>query len=115
MQNMLYALAGLVAGIDIANIAFNEGKAAPGFGANDVAHHVQIFLVAGHKVVQPNHGLPKLEQGFQQVGANKARNAGDEPTRRFGCHGFGKFGIRAHVLRPVFRFSACACALGAGA
>ena len=105
MQNVLHALAGGVAGVDIANIAFDEGKPTPRFWANDVAHHVQIFLVAGKEVVQTNHGLPKFQQMFQQVGANKARNAGDKPTRRLGSHGFGKIGIRAHfcVLFSDFR------------
>ena len=60
MQHVLYALAGFMAGVQITNVAFNEGKTAPGFRPDDIAHHIKIFLVAGQKVVQPDDCLPKL-------------------------------------------------------
>ncbi len=35
--------------------------------------------MAGGEVVEPDDGLVELEQGFQQVGADEAGDAGDEP------------------------------------
>lgn len=40
---------------------------------------IQVVLVAGGEVVEPDDGLVELEQGFQQVGADEAGHAGDEP------------------------------------
>ena len=97
MQHMLHAFAGLVAGIDIANVAFNECKAAPGFRPDDITHHVQILLVTGQKVVQPHNGLAHLQKVLKQIGTDKTRHACNQPAGRGGLHRGTQLGIRAHV------------------
>ena len=81
VQHMVDALADLAAGIQITDVAFHKGEATPGFRPHQVAHHIQIFLVAGEKVVQTHHGLAHAQQVFQQVGADKAGHARDQPAR----------------------------------
>ena len=97
MQHMIHTFAGLAAGIQIADVAFDEGEAAPGFGAHQGFHHVQVLLVTGEEVVQTHHGLPHLEQMFQQVGADETGNAGHQPGGGFGTHFFAQLGIGAHI------------------
>ena len=97
MQHMIHTFAGLAAGIQIADVAFDEGEAAPGFGAHQGFHHVQVLLVTGEEVVQTHHGLPHLEQMFQQVGTDETGNAGHQPGGGFGTHFFAQLGIGAHI------------------
>ena len=97
MQHMVHAFASLAAGIQIADVAFDEGEAAPSFGAHQGLHHVQVLLVTGEEVVQAHHGLPHLEQMFQQVGADETGNAGHQPGGGFGTHLFAQLGIGAHI------------------
>ena len=53
--------------------------------------------VTGEEVVQTHHGLPHLEQMFQQVGADETGNAGHQPGGGFGTHFFAQLGIGGHI------------------
>ncbi len=86
MQHVVHVLAGRAAGFQIANVPFDEGKAAPGFRPHQVAHHVQVFLIAREEIVQTDHGLAQQKQVFQQIGADEARNARDKPAGGRGLH-----------------------------
>ena len=65
-----------------ADVALDEVEVGPLRGAHQGLHFVQVALVAGGKVVQANHALAELEQGFEQVAANEAGHAGDQPGVR---------------------------------
>lgn len=41
-----------------------------------------VALVAGGKVIEADQALAQLEQGFEQVGADEAGHADDEPSVR---------------------------------
>ena len=62
MEHMVGALAGAAAGIEVADIALDEGEARPGLLAHGLAHHVEIFLIAGEEVVEPGDILAEAEQ-----------------------------------------------------
>ena len=67
------------------DIAFDEAEAAPLLGRDERAHFVEVVLIAGREVVQSDDGLVELEQRFQQIGADEAGHAGDEPLLRAFC------------------------------
>jgi len=83
VQDVIDALAGLPAVAQVADVAFDESEARPLRGRDQALHFIQVALVAGGEVVQPHHFLVQLEQGFEQVAANEAGDAGDQPL--FGC------------------------------
>ena len=56
-----------------------KAEARPLRGRDQALHFVQVALVAGGEVVQPHDFLVQLEQGFEQVAADEAGNAGDQP------------------------------------
>ena len=58
---------------------------------------VQIALIARSEVVEPNDTLVELEQGFQEVGADKTGNTGDEPGPRVVAEGGLDLGVAWHL------------------
>ena len=52
-------------------------------GATQALHLVEVALVAGGEVVQADDRLVELQQGLEQVAADEAGDAGDQPC--FGC------------------------------
>lgn len=101
MEDIINAFTGFLASLQVANIAFDKVEALPLFGGDEGFNFVEITLVTGGKVVQPNYTLAEFKQGLQQVGADKAGYAGDEP----GFRGSGKFlqqrFVRRHGLNSV--------------
>ncbi len=69
----------------VADVAFDEGETSPLVGGDGLLDFVQVVLVAGGKVVQADDGLVQLQEGFQQVGADEACYAGDQPGFGVGC------------------------------
>lgn len=69
----------LAAVVQVADIALDEVEVLPLFGVDQALHLIQVVLVAGGEVIQPHHPLVELQQGFQQVGADKAGHPGDQP------------------------------------
>jgi len=63
----------------LADVAFDEVEAGPLRRGDKSLHFVEVALVAGGEIIQAHHALVELEQGFQQVAANEACHAGDEP------------------------------------
>ena len=74
---------GCSAVFQLADVALDEVEVGPLGGGDQALHFVQVALVAGGEVVQANHALVELEQGLQQVTADEAGHACDEP-------GFGR-------------------------
>ncbi|MNG31709.1 hypothetical protein D3C84_1175600 [compost metagenome] len=59
--------------------------------------------MAGGEVVEADHALVELEQGFQQVGADEAGDAGDQPVFR----GLREFLQQLFVAGHGARFCLC--------
>lgn len=70
---------GALAVLELANVALDELKVGPLLRGDQALHFVQVALVAGGEVVEADHALVKLEQGFEQVAADEAGHTGDEP------------------------------------
>ena len=85
MQNVIHVLHGLLAGGRIADIALDEREVPPLFGAHRFLDFVQVVLMAGCEVVQTDDRLVQLQQGFQQIGADEAGAAGDQPALGLGA------------------------------
>ena len=83
VQHVVDALAGALAVGQAADVALDEAEARPLRRRNEALHFIQVALVAGGEVVQPHDFLVQLEQGFEQVAADEAGDAGDQPF--FGC------------------------------
>lgn len=82
VQHMVGAAYRQPAGVQVADIAFDKAEALPGVFAYVVPHLIQVVPVAGGEIVQADHGLAQAQQGFQQVGADKAGHAGYQPGFR---------------------------------
>jgi hypothetical protein len=78
---------------ELPDVAFDEVEAGPLFGGDQGLDFVQVALVAGGEVVQADDALVEFEQGLQQVGADEAGHAGDEP----GAGGLGQVGQELFV------------------
>ena len=112
MQNVAHIGAGRAAGVEAADVALNEGKTLPGVPPHQIAHHVQIFLVSGKKIVQPHDRLPETQQAFKQVGADKARYSGHQPARGLRGKAFAQLCIGVHVCILWQKFCARQSAAG---
>ena len=64
------------------DIALDEGEVTPRRSAGRLPHLLQITGVAGRVVIDAHDHLVELQQRLEQVGANEARDAGDEPAAR---------------------------------
>ena len=79
MENVVHVLAALLTIFQVADVASMKGKPLPLLRADQTLDLVQVTLMAGGKVVQSDYRLIELEQGFQQVGADKTSNASNQP------------------------------------
>jgi hypothetical protein len=79
MEDIIDPGAGLAAGSLVTDIALNETESLPGFRRDPTLNLVQIALMSGGEIIQANNPLPQLQQGFEQIGADEAGNAGHQP------------------------------------
>lgn len=80
MQDIIGVDAGCMAITEVAYITINEVEALPlGFGY-ETLDFVEVTLIAGGKIIQSDDPLVEFEQGFKEVGADEAGDAGDEPS-----------------------------------
>nr|GEU28556.1 hypothetical protein [Tanacetum cinerariifolium] len=82
VQDEVGAGAGAAANHGVADIAFDQLEIAPDGGADRRPHLLQVVPVAGQEIVEPHHALPQFQQRLQQVGADEAGRAGDQPACR---------------------------------
>jgi len=82
MENVIDSFTSPTAIIQVTDISLEKAEACPLLGSDETLHLVQITLMPGGKVVQADHALIKLEQGFQQVGTDKTCHTGDKPGPR---------------------------------
>lgn len=68
---------GAAAVIEIADVTFNEAEVSPLGCANEGLDLIKVALVAGAEVVEADDALVEFEQGFEQVAADEAGDAGD--------------------------------------
>eukprot|EP01022_Parablepharisma_sp_SALTPOND_P004211 TRINITY_DN118_c1_g1_i1.p1 TRINITY_DN118_c1_g1~~TRINITY_DN118_c1_g1_i1.p1 ORF type:complete len:1598 (-),score=548.50 TRINITY_DN118_c1_g1_i1:18136-22929(-) len=83
VQHVVRTGAGTRAVIVVADVTFDEAEVGPGRLADLGPDFVQVGLAAGAEVVQAGHLLAQQEQPGQQVGADEAGHAGDEPALGF--------------------------------
>ena len=88
VQDVVCAGDGFCAVFQVADVAFDEGEVGPLVGGDFALDFVQVVLVASGEVVQADDGLVQLQEGFQQIGADEACYAGDEPGFGVGFEGF---------------------------
>ena len=62
----------------------DELEVGPLLGGDQAFNFVQVSLVASSKVIQSHHPLVKFEQSFEEVAADEAGHARDEPDMGFG-------------------------------
>src|SRR5690349_2576815 len=72
VQYIIDILACLLAGFQLADIAFKEVEVEPGLLTDQFPYLIEILPVARRKIVQPNHFLVQPEQGLQQIRADKS-------------------------------------------
>ena len=82
MQHLVYPLRRLAAGRGIADVALDEAPARPGTGADLFAHLLEVAAVAGGEVVKAGDAMTGAQQRLDEVGADEAGRAGDEPVLR---------------------------------
>lgn len=58
--------------------------------------------MTGGKVVQTNHLLVDIEQGFEQVAADETGNAGDEPGTGRPCQVAFDLLVSGHAITTLF-------------
>src|SRR3546814_21096139 len=71
MQNVIDARKRLVAGIDVADIAFVKYKIRPFFGPECFPDFVQIVLKPGGEIIEAHHFLTHEQQGIKQIRADE--------------------------------------------
>src|SRR3546814_14353118 len=79
MQNVIDARKRLVAGIDIADIAFVKYKISPFFGPDCFPDFVQIVLMPGREIIEAHHFLTHEQQGLKQIRADETGTACEQP------------------------------------
>src|SRR6266851_6996763 len=79
MQNDIYRPASLAALIERADIALDEIKILPLARAYGLLH---VAPVPGREIVQADHRLIQLQQGFQEMRADEPGRTGDQPGAR---------------------------------
>ena len=67
MQDVVDFPTRLIANSRITNIGFDKPEAPPLFGRNGGFHFIQIPLMPGREVVQPDNDLVQFEQGLDQM------------------------------------------------
>lgn len=82
MQHELGAGADMLARREISYVTFDDPGSGPSGCAHDRSHFIEICLVTSREVVEPYDMLVQLQQFFEKVGANKARNTGHQPGSR---------------------------------
>lgn len=92
MEDVIDPFDGFIAVVQIADVAFDKVEAGPLVCRDFPLDFIQVVLVSGGEVVQADNGLILAQQGFEQVGANKPRHAGDEPG----------FGVGFEILLYLF-------------
>ena len=64
----------------VAQIAFDETEPRPGIRTDASAYLVQIAPMSGGEIVDSDHALPAAQQRLDQMGADEAGRARDEPV-----------------------------------
>eukprot|EP00747_Dinoflagellata_sp_TGD_P113342 gnl/TRDRNA2_/TRDRNA2_171684_c2_seq2.p2 gnl/TRDRNA2_/TRDRNA2_171684_c2~~gnl/TRDRNA2_/TRDRNA2_171684_c2_seq2.p2 ORF type:complete len:118 (+),score=9.61 gnl/TRDRNA2_/TRDRNA2_171684_c2_seq2:391-744(+) len=65
MQYILHTCNRLSTRFQIANITFDKAKAFPLLTLNQTLHFIQIVLMSGSEVIQPDNGLIQFKESFQ--------------------------------------------------
>jgi len=98
MEDVIDIGAEAVAGLQIADITFDNASTSPFARTHLCVDFVEIFLVAGRKVIKAEDVLVELKKGFENVGADETGDTGDEP----GTGSSAKTGLKFVIEHFVF-------------
>ena len=93
MQDVIDIGAKPLARSQVANVAFNNAGASPLAYSDFDEYFVEIFLVAGRKIVQSEDELIELKKSFENVRADETSDARDEP----GARSSAKMGLQVGI------------------
>src|SRR5436309_4495813 len=79
MQNEIRAAADALTDFEVADVTFDEREFPPLQWRYQLPEFLKVLFFAGRKIVEPEHSLVELEQRFDNVRADEAGGAGDEP------------------------------------
>ena len=65
--------------VGVADVAPDEAKIRPLLAGHPCFNLIQVVLMAGGKVVQPDNALIELQQGLQQVAADESCHSRHQP------------------------------------
>ena len=83
MENVVGPLARCATSLEVANVALDHPEAT---GVLEVdSGIVQVAAMASREVIHADHGLTEGEELLQEIGPDKAGNAGDHPNFRGGA------------------------------
>jgi hypothetical protein len=81
----------------LADVALDEAEVGPLVWGDQALDFVQVALMAGGEVIDAYHALVQLEQGFQQIAADEASHAGNQPSFGGLAQFFLDFFVAGHV------------------
>jgi len=84
VQDVIHVIAGHAAGRHIGDRAFVESEALPLLRRHPPAHLFEVSGRTRREIIQPDNALIEPEQRLQQVRADEACHAGDQPGARLG-------------------------------
>ena len=96
MQDVIDAFAGAATIIQVRMSPSMKRNLPTGPDSTSVLNFIEIALVSGREIVQPHHALIELEQSLQQIRADEAGDAGDQPGFRALEQLLAKLFVRAH-------------------
>src|SRR5687767_5220069 len=82
VQHEVHRAARAAAGIEGADVAFDETEVVPFRFADRIPHLGQVLALPRSEIVQPDHPLVEPQQGFEQVRADEAGDSGHQPRAR---------------------------------
>ncbi len=81
MEHIIDALDGRGAGVAIADVAFDHPESVTVGGGHEPLELVEVALVPGREIVEPDDPLPRPQQRLDQVRSDEAGSAGHQPGR----------------------------------
>src|SRR5687767_3323566 len=82
MEDVVNARARALTGTEVRDVGLDEREVFPGIQTDTVSNVEEVLLFAGGEVIKADDLLVKFEQRFDEIGADEARRARDEPRAR---------------------------------
>ncbi len=79
MEDEVNSGAGAAAGLQVADIPFDEREICPGRRTDQLPHLVEIGLFAGGEIIETDHRLAETQQLLKNMTADKTGTTGHQP------------------------------------